>query len=328
MGVWHRICFNIPRAYSGVVGDAYKMGGYIMRLKLPFLIIFVLLIAVPASGSHMTTYLTNGDKEETSDYKVPESRTEFATTDAIKNETPKFAFVVNIPATELLVFEDGDLVKRYKVAVGSVIHKTPLFTAAIKRIEWNPWWYPPKSEWAKKDKITPPGPKNPLGPVKFIVTGADIRMHGTNAERSIGSAASHGCLRMYNKDAKELAWYIQERLSDKTDPMLLAKYEKMRGTTFGVPLKEEIPLYIVYERADLDGSELVFFPDLYGRGGSLTPLVTSILIQNGLDPMAFDLSRLSTVDRRAAKIERVNLNQLLNRLPPSTRTDDLTSPSM
>ena len=48
--------------------------------------------------------------------------------------------------------------------------------------------------------MIPPGESNPLGPrwVGFNKKGYGI--HGTNAPRSIGKAASHGCIRMRNRD--------------------------------------------------------------------------------------------------------------------------------
>ena len=53
-------------------------------------------------------------------------------------------------------------------------------------------------------RYVPPGPRNPLGPRAIYLGWSEYRIHGTNAPGSIGRAASSGCIRMYNKDVKDL----------------------------------------------------------------------------------------------------------------------------
>ena len=53
------------------------------------------------------------------------------------------------------------------------------------------------------------GPKNPLG-ARAIYLGSSIyRIHGTNAPKSIGRAASSGCIRMHNADVEELYRHVK-----------------------------------------------------------------------------------------------------------------------
>ena len=64
----------------------------------------------------------------------------------------------------------------------------------------NPTWIPPNSPWAAGLEPVPPGASNPLG-TRWIGTSAPlIGIHGTPQDWSIGSAASHGCIRMDPKD--------------------------------------------------------------------------------------------------------------------------------
>lgn len=195
----------------------------------------------------------------------------------------EYRIIINVPATKLILLEDERPVMEFPVAVGQVIYKTPIGHQEINRIEWNPWWYPPKSDWAKHEKITPPGPKNPLGPVKFPMS-EDIRLHGTTKDYSIGRAASHGCIRMHSKDALTLAWYIQQHLTDKGDPSYLEKYQKQRFTTFHVKLNKPIPVEIIYEPVAFLDDMLTIYPDIYGKVKDIKSIAEWKLFSSGIDP--------------------------------------------
>ena len=57
------------------------------------------------------------------------------------------------------------------------------------------------------DEVMPPGPENPLGDrwIGFWSDGNNvIGFHGTPNRESVGRAASHGCVRMYNEDIRQL----------------------------------------------------------------------------------------------------------------------------
>ena len=103
-------------------------------------------------------------------------------------------------------------VKKYDVAVGTKGHPTPHGRFTVKHIVWNPAWAPPDEKWAKGKKATAPGdPKNPMRSVKIFFNEPDYYIHGTDKEESIGSAASHGCIRMTAADAVELARYLMDQ---------------------------------------------------------------------------------------------------------------------
>ena len=109
-------------------------------------------------------------------------------------------------------------VKKYDVAVGSKAHPTPNGSFTIKHMVWNPAWVPPDANWAKGKQPAKPGdPKNPMRAVKIFFQEPDYYIHGTNDEDSIGYAASHGCIRMSEADAVELARYLMEQEGIKHD---------------------------------------------------------------------------------------------------------------
>jgi lipoprotein-anchoring transpeptidase ErfK/SrfK len=125
------------------------------------------------------------------------------------DETPTLK--VDLSERVLRVVEDGEVVRTYGVAVGTRKHPTPTGTYRTGRIVWNPRWVPPPSEWARRLKARAGGdPRNPMQGVKIYFREPWYFIHGTNNPESIGSAASHGCLRMRTKDAKALARRISE----------------------------------------------------------------------------------------------------------------------
>jgi len=105
------------------------------------------------------------------------------------------------------VFERGKLVKRYHVAVGMEKYPTPDGRFAIQSIEKNPVWTVPNSDWAGDlaGKVIPGGdPQNPLK-AYFVRFNGAVGFHGTSNLGSLGTAASHGCIRMNPSDVTDLA---------------------------------------------------------------------------------------------------------------------------
>jgi murein L,D-transpeptidase YcbB/YkuD len=207
--------------------------------------------------------------------------------------TLDYRLVINLPARRLFLYEKGEIIKTFPVAVGTNRYRTPIGPRYLANVTWNPWWYPPPSDWAKDAKPTPPGPGNPLGRVKMSL-GGDIFLHATNKEYTVGSAASHGCMRMRNKDAIELAWFFQTKFSDETEEWLRAKYEARRWDSF---LKEKIPVDVIYERVTVQDSEMIVHPDIYGRVGDLEDLVINQLSSVGIPPWEVDPMKLQDLKR-------------------------------
>jgi lipoprotein-anchoring transpeptidase ErfK/SrfK len=105
----------------------------------------------------------------------------------------------------LRLWEHLKLAKTYTVAVGQEGLETPEGLYAIQEKEENPTWHVPESDWAGSlaGQDIPPGPSNPIKARWMgIFEGAGI--HGTEETYSLGSAASHGCVRMAIPDVEEL----------------------------------------------------------------------------------------------------------------------------
>lgn len=114
--------------------------------------------------------------------------------------------IVNRPSFTLSLYRHLKFAKSYRVAIGKVGLETPAGLYHVQNKAIDPAWHVPDSDWAGKlrGKVIPGGtPKNPLKARWLgIFDGAGI--HGTDAVSSLGTAASHGCVRMRIPDVKEL----------------------------------------------------------------------------------------------------------------------------
>jgi len=117
------------------------------------------------------------------------------------------SLLADVSKRMIAVQRGGQTIKTYSIAVGQDRYPTPHGTFSIRRIVWNPSWHPPpNSEWAKNKTPKGPGdPKNPMKVVKMFFKEPDYYIHGTDDVESLGSAASHGCLRMDPDDVADLA---------------------------------------------------------------------------------------------------------------------------
>lgn len=111
---------------------------------------------------------------------------------------------IKLNRRRVTVYRGTTPIKSYAIAVGKPGWETPKGTYKVQQMFRNPTWIHPL-----KKGITIPGgdPDNPLGPywIGFWTDGKNwIGFHGTPNPQSVGTAASHGCVRMYNQDIKEL----------------------------------------------------------------------------------------------------------------------------
>ncbi len=105
----------------------------------------------------------------------------------------------------LRLFKDLELTRTYTVAVGQEGLETPEGTYEIQAMEEEPTWYVPESDWAGDlaGQVIPPGPDNPIK-ARWMAIFEGAGIHGTEETASLGSAASHGCVRMSIPDVEEL----------------------------------------------------------------------------------------------------------------------------
>jgi lipoprotein-anchoring transpeptidase ErfK/SrfK len=114
--------------------------------------------------------------------------------------------VVNRSSFKLTLYKKLKAKKTFGIAVGQVGLETPAGLYNIQNKAVNPAWHVPNSDWAGAlaGRVIPGGdPSNPLK-ARWMGIYAGAGIHGTDAEGSIGTAASHGCIRMRIPDVIEL----------------------------------------------------------------------------------------------------------------------------
>jgi len=105
--------------------------------------------------------------------------------------------VVSVLDRKLAVLEDGDVIATFPVAVGAEASPSPTGEFQIVSRVSNPTYYKPGT-------VIPSGKDNPVGTRWVGLSQKGYGIHGTNAPRSIGHAASHGCIRLRNRDMEKL----------------------------------------------------------------------------------------------------------------------------
>lgn len=109
----------------------------------------------------------------------------------------KRVIVVSLEDKRLALVEDGQVKKVYTVAVGKPSTPSPTGTFTIARRVKNP-------TYSHDGKTVLPGPGNPVGTRWMGLNIKGYGIHGTNEPKSIGKAASHGCIRMAKRDLEEM----------------------------------------------------------------------------------------------------------------------------
>ena len=105
--------------------------------------------------------------------------------------------IISLPDRKLAVVENGAVIKVFAVAVGASVSPTPTGTFGIISRLSDPTYY-------HAGVVIPAGKDNPLGPRWVGLSKQGYGIHGTNAPGSIGKAASHGCIRLRNRDIVQL----------------------------------------------------------------------------------------------------------------------------
>ena len=145
-----------------------------------------------------------------------------------KVELPRRKILVSIADRKLAVLEDGNILKIFPVTVGASVTPSPAGAFQIVNRLVNPGYFRPGI-------VIPPGKSNPLGPRWIGLNKKGYGIHGTNEPSSIGKAASHGCIRLRNRDIQEL--FAMVSVGDEVG--ILSERGPLTAEIFGGP--EAIP---------------------------------------------------------------------------------------
>jgi lipoprotein-anchoring transpeptidase ErfK/SrfK len=107
---------------------------------------------------------------------------------------------------KLAVIDNGVVIATFQVAVGAKVSPSPTGEFTIVSRVTNPTYY-------HRGTVIPAGKDNPVGTRWVGLTLKGYGIHGTNAPGSIGRAASHGCIRLRNRDVERL--FTMLRIGDR-----------------------------------------------------------------------------------------------------------------
>lgn len=147
--------------------------------------------------------------------------------------------VINIPAFTLYLYEQGVQVKSYPIAIGTELNPSILGETTIINKVVDPTYYPSGG----KPPILP-GPDNPVGTRWLGLNWPGYGIHGTNNPKSIGSAASSGCIRMHNSAVEELANLV----------------------SINTPVRLIYQTVVIREEPLIQSKTITVYPDIYKQG--------------------------------------------------------------
>ena len=136
-------------------------------------------------------------------------------TDPVLPETP-LRLVIRLSDRRVYVYRGDTVETSFPVAIGRDGWDTPTGEFEVFSMLEDPGWTNPFT-----DEVFPPGPDNPLGErwIAFWTDGTNqIGFHGTPNRDSVGEAASHGCVRLYNEDVRALYELVSIGTSVTVEP--------------------------------------------------------------------------------------------------------------
>lgn len=195
--------------------------------------------------------------------------------------------VVNAPAFRMDLFQNGKLLKTYRVGIGYPEFPLPTGMRRADTIIFNPSWTPPDEPWVKGKfqpgrKVSGASDLNPLGALKIPI-GMPSLIHGGKESDKIGGFASHGCVGLTNVQVKEFAPMIAQLGGSQLTAENISTLEKHKSKTSSIKLPNPVPIDLRYETIVAQNGALHIFRDVYERGTNTLENAKRILTAYGID---------------------------------------------
>lgn len=222
--------------------------------------------------------------EATTDPKLSESET--TTPNAVPKDT---RVVVNTPAYRMDVFENGQLVKSYKIGIGYPEFPLPTGLRKASAIIFNPTWTPPDEPWVESpsskvkvgQKVEAGSKLNPLGLLKIPI-GSPSLIHGGKSPAKLGTFASHGCVGLTDPLAQDFAKLLARVSGSKLSDADIAAAKRDRSQTRQVTLAAPVPVELRYETIVAEDGKLLIYRDVYDRNTNTEENLRAVLEANGV----------------------------------------------
>src|SRR2546423_5805030 len=194
--------------------------------------------------------------------------------------------VVNAPAFRMDVFENGQLVKTYKVGIGYPEFPLPQGVRRAEQIIFNPTWTPPDEPWVKgkvqPGKVILAGSGiNPLGPIKIPI-GQPSLIHGGKHPSRLGQFASHGCVGLTSPMVQDFAVLLAPASGTKLKPEDVASYARTPSRTQALKLAAPVPVELRYETIVVEDGRLHIYRDVYDKGTNTEESLRRVLETYGV----------------------------------------------
>jgi lipoprotein-anchoring transpeptidase ErfK/SrfK len=165
----------------------------------------------PATPASISSPATQGKESGPKTTTTPLVASSTSPKPVQNSDSHKRQIVVSIADRKLALLEDGQIIQTYPIAVGARFSPSPDGDFVIINHAVNP-------VYRHKGKEVQPGKDNPLGTRWMGLSLKGYGIHGTNAPKSVGQAASHGCFRMRKQDVEDLYSRVQVG-----DPVVIRK---------------------------------------------------------------------------------------------------------
>ena len=195
--------------------------------------------------------------------------------------------VVNIPAFRMDLFENGNLVKSYRIGIGYPEFPLAQGLRKAQQIIINPTWTPPDEPWVAKMGRTPGehveagSPDNPLGPIKIPI-GMAALIHGGKSPAKLGTFASHGCVGLTTAQVKDFSKLLAKATGTELSDATLEKYLRDRTATKSVKLKQTVPVELRYETIVVEDGKLHIYKDVYAENANTEENLRAVLQTQGV----------------------------------------------
>ncbi len=239
-------------------------------------------------ASQVTTFVQNR-------WQATDTGISSATSSAEKLESKPNAIptdtrvVVNSPAYRMDVFENGKLVKSYKVGIGYPEFPLPTGLRKASTIIFNPSWTPPDEPWVESpsskvkvgEKVEAGSKLNPLGVLKIPI-GLPSLIHGGKSPAKLGTFASHGCVGLTDPLAQDFAKTLARLGGAEISDADINAYKKNRSETKQVKLDQPVPVELRYETIVPEDGKLHIYRDVYDRNTNTEENLRAVLEAQGV----------------------------------------------
>jgi len=239
----------------------------------------------------------------------------------IPNDT---RIVINAPSYRMDIFENGKLMKSYRIGIGYPEFPLPVGMRTANAIIFDPTWTPPDEPWVESpsskvkvgQKVEAGSKLNPLGLIKIPI-GPPSLIHGGKSVAQLGGFASHGCVGLTDAQVVDLSKRLAQLSGIEITDKQIAGYKQNRTKTKSIALLKPIPVELRYETIVVEDGKLYIYRDVYEYGTN-----TEANLRNALGAYGLTLENLSDSERSKMRIalDRMGRNAAGVKVPAAMST--------